>query len=59
MLLIDMEMPKCCADCPLMYDYLECAVTKNPLKSTMGNERLADCPLSECIGASVEVMQTG
>ena len=58
MLLIDMDMPKCCSDCPLMYDYLECSVTKKRLKSTMENERLADCPLSESIGVSVEVTQT-
>lgn len=59
MLLIDMEMPKCCSDCPLMYDYLECSLTKSPLNlCAMENERLADCPLSDSIGASVEVTQT-
>ena len=50
-----MEMPKCCADCPLNYDQMACIVTGTRWWSDTvvlmdfgsDKERLYDCPLVE------------
>ena len=52
MILIDMDMPTCCADCPLFddrWDYPTCYVTQ---KSTgydfkIHEKRMPKCPLKE------------
>lgn len=44
----DFEIPKCCCDCPIYYDYIECPITET---STRGfddcKERMSNCPLVE------------
>lgn len=43
-----MEMPKCCADCDLLYDYMCCSITGTHADfAKMDSERLSDCPLRE------------
>lgn len=45
-----MNMPKCCADCELLYDYMRCSVTGTRADfEKMDNERLPNCPLKEII----------
>jgi len=45
-----MNMPKCCADCELLYDYMRCSVTATRADfEKMGSERLPNCPLKEII----------
>lgn len=54
-LIKDMKMPKCCADCPLNYDQMACTVTGTRWWSDRmmlmdfesDKERLYDCPLIE------------
>ena len=54
-LIVDMEMPKNCQDCPLNYDQMACIVTGTRWWSDTivlmdfdsDNERLYDCPLIE------------
>lgn len=51
-ILIRMEMPKTCSQCPLCYDYMMCSLRDGRF-SRMGESfdccemRLADCPLIE------------
>lgn len=51
-LIIGMEMPKTCSQCPLCYDYMKCSLRDGRF-SHMGESfdccemRLADCPLVE------------
>ncbi len=43
-----MEMPKCCANCDLFYDYMCCPVTGTHADfEKMNSERLPNCPLRE------------
>lgn len=45
-----MNMPKCCADCELLYDYMHCSVTGTRADfEKMDSERLPNCPLKEII----------
>ena len=44
----DMGIPKCCSDCPILYDQMYCSITES--KVNWGNydkSRLDDCPLKE------------
>ena len=48
MIEIDLDMPKCCDDCKLVYDSCKCMITGSRIdweKSEI--ERLSDCPLKE------------
>lgn len=52
MIFIDIEMPKCCADCPLYndnYDYPTCNVTGSSrgYNFKIHEKRMPDCPLYE------------
>lgn len=43
-----MNMPRCCADCDLLYDYMRCSVTGTRADfEKMDSERLPNCPLKE------------
>lgn len=45
-----MNMPKCCAECELLYDYMRCSVTGTRADfEKMNSERLPNCPLKEII----------
>ena len=51
MIAIDMEMPTCCDDCPMLddrWDYPECLITKEVRGYTfpVREKRMPDCPLS-------------
>ena len=37
------EYPKNCFECPLVYDHMECIITK---EKALSNKRGLDCPLS-------------
>lgn len=48
MLLIDMEIPACCEDCPICYDFMCCPITDTHVDyATMDEKRLPNCPLRE------------
>ena len=51
MILIDIEMPHNCEDCPLLYDSLWCKVTGDCVErnndGSYANTRLPNCPLKE------------
>ena len=48
MIQIDMEMPKSCADCPLLYDQMSCSATGVGIDwNNYDKERLSNCPLKE------------
>lgn len=46
--MIDMEMPKCCSDCPILYDDMLCPITGTNIAdwNEIDKQRLPDCPLS-------------
>ena len=51
-LIKNMEIPKCCADCPIEYDMMMCPLTgtnwfHDVLYFDAHEERLDDCPLIE------------
>ena len=49
MLLIDMDMPNCCENCPICYDFVCCPITDTHMDyASMDYERLPNCPLSRC-----------
>lgn len=51
-----MEMPKCCADCDLLYDYIGCSVTGTHADfAKMDSERLPNCPLKETLDNALAV----
>ena len=48
MLLVDMEMPKSCSDCPICYDFICCPIIPEHMDfERMNIERLPNCPLKE------------
>lgn len=48
MVKIDIDMPKSCEDCPLIYDMIQCCVTRSNLYGdAYGVARMPDCPLME------------
>ena len=42
---LDIEMPKCCADCLLNYDCCYCSVTGTNIIDCLNESRADDCPL--------------
>lgn len=61
MILIDIDMPENCHDCPCFdYEYDECQITKNSPTTENINRRLEDCPLKEAVDeneSAIEEMQ--
>ena len=54
MILIDIDMPSCCAECPLFddnYDYPTCYCTQSSrgYKFKIHEKRMPDCPLKDFI----------
>ena len=49
----NMEMPKCCDDCPIAYDYMCCSITdtkfwgEDDTYPDSSESRMSDCPLTE------------
>ena len=54
MIQIDLEMPKCCEDCRLVYDNCWCMITGSRMDwEKSETERLPDCPLREIAKSTV------
>ena len=52
MILVDIEMPKSCRDCPIVHDEIYCSIThKSVLDQSIDfmKERLPDCPLKQFV----------
>ncbi len=48
MIQIDMEIPKSCMTCPMLYDQMCCSITESKVDwSEYEKFRMSDCPLKE------------
>ena len=48
MIKIDMDMPKSCSNCDLLYDCMSCIVTGSKVDfDNYDTTRLSDCPLED------------
>ena len=48
MIIIDIEMPKTCMECPILYDMMCCGITGSPIwRPNMTGDKLNNCPLHE------------